>query len=147
MHELCRLQPVFGGQEVGIKPHLWRTGFRLPVVTPFDDGRHRHEYRFGASARLQAEQRATVEYQVEFDIAPAAVCLEVALAFAVRCIDAALQNGQVSLEKMVADAFRHGETLLEPELAEIIVKNAADAARFLAMLEVEVFVAPGFETC
>ena len=58
-------------------------GSRLPVVAPFHHRRQRHQDRFGAAARLQAEQRAAVVHQVELDVAAAAVGLEVALALAV----------------------------------------------------------------
>ena len=67
----------------------------LPVVAPLHERRQRHQDRFGAPARLQAEERAAVAHQVELDVAAAAVGLEVALALAVRqCSCAARRIGR-----------------------------------------------------
>ncbi len=44
--------------------------------------------------------------------------------------------------KLVADALRQGEAPLEAAFVQIIVKDATDAARLVAMLEKEIFVAP-----
>ena len=73
-----------GAQEVAVQPRLGRARLGLPVVAPGHDRRHRHQDALGAPARLQAEQRAAVEHQVELDVAAAPVGLEVALALAVR---------------------------------------------------------------
>ena len=68
----------------------------LPVG-PAGQRRHRHQDRFGAAARLQAEMRAAVPHQVELDIAAAPVQLEVALALAVGRVLAALHDRQVGV--------------------------------------------------
>ncbi len=47
---------------------------------------------------------------------------------------------------MVADAAHERETVFEAPFVEIVEEQAADAARFVAVLEVEVVVAPFFET-
>ncbi len=87
--------PVPVHQEIGVQRRLRGAGCRMPVVAPFHHRRQRHQDRFGAPARLQAEQRAAVEHQVELDIAAAPVRLEVALALAVGHVLAALQDRQV----------------------------------------------------
>ena len=56
----------------------------MPVVFPARERRQRHQNRFGAAAGLQAERSAAVVYEIEFDITPATIQLEAALALAVR---------------------------------------------------------------
>jgi len=138
--------PVAYRQEIGIQRGFGRAGLGMPVVTPFHDRRQRHQDGFGASARLQAEQGAAVEYQVEFDVAAAPVGLEVALALAVGQILAPLQNRQIGAKEGVAHAFRHAESVVEAAFGEIVEEHAADAARFVAVPEKEVAVAPFLET-
>src|SRR5690606_16101389 len=100
------------------------------------------DLRFGASARLQAEQRAAVVDEVELDVAAAPVQLELALAFAEGRRPAPFDDRQVGVEERIADAAREREAALEAAVVEIVEEQAADAARFVAMLEEEILVAP-----
>jgi HemY protein len=84
--DVARLRSYLGkvpGNEIGprlahafVEHRFRRAGFRLPVVAPFDDRWQRHQDRFGAPARLQAEQRAAIPDQIELDVATAPVGLE-----------------------------------------------------------------------
>src|SRR5690606_32210800 len=79
-------QPVARLQEVGIQTSFGRTRLGRPVVLPAHQWRQRHQDRFGATAGLQSERRAAVVHQVEFDVAAAAVQLELSFTFAMRMI-------------------------------------------------------------
>src|SRR5262249_43548090 len=123
-----------------------RARFGLPFVAPLHDRRQRHEDRLRAAARLQPEERAAVPYEVELDVAPAAVRLEVALALAVFAIAALLDDRNVRRKERVAHGAHHREALREIQLAEVVEERAADAARLVAVLEEEIFVARLLET-
>src|SRR3546814_4249984 len=106
--QTCAL-PISRHEKLLVQLGFGRAGFRLPVVLPRRERRHRHQDRFGAAAGLQTEMRAAIPDQIEFDIAPAAIQLPVAFAFAVRHVFAAFDNRQIGVEKMVADAALQGE--------------------------------------
>src|SRR6185437_12164941 len=93
------------------------------------------------SLRLKPEQRAAVPDEIELDVAAAPVRLEVALALAVRHRAPSLDDRRVRVDEVVADASRHRERAREAALVEVVEEDAADAARLVAMLEVEVRVA------
>ena len=59
--------------------------------------------------------------------------------------DALPDDGLVALEEGVSGGLDKSETLVEAGLVEVIEEQPADAARFAAVLEVEVLVAPGLE--
>src|SRR3546814_7589613 len=86
--------------------------------------------------------RAAIPDQIEFDIAPAAIQLPVAFAFAVRHVFAAFDNRQIGVEKMVADAALQGEAPRETADMPVVEEQATDATRFISMLEEEIVVAP-----
>src|SRR4030095_7403055 len=88
------------------------------------------------------ECRAAVPHQVDLDVAAAAVELEVALALAVRRILAAREYRHERGKEMVADPARELEAAIEAAFVQIVVEDPADAARLVAVLEEEVFVAP-----
>src|SRR2546423_190689 len=96
------LFPVAGLQEVFVEPFFRRSGLGLPVVAPGGVRRQRHQDRLGAPARLQAEERPTVVDQVELDIPPAAVELEVPFTLSVRGVLASLEEREVRRNKGVA---------------------------------------------
>src|SRR5437016_8637782 len=127
------LYPVPVRQKVAVQARFAAAWLRLPVVAPFDDRRHRHQDRFVAAARLQPEQCTAVVYQIEFDIAAAPVRLKIAFTLAVRHRLAPLHDRQIGIEEAVADALHHRETLRKVERIEIVEKDAAHAARSLAM--------------
>src|SRR3546814_13118333 len=61
---------------------------------------------FCAPARLQAEQRATIEHQVEFHIASTPVGLEVALFVGVFHVPALFDDGHIGVQEAVAHRTR-----------------------------------------
>ena len=117
----------------------------MPVVAPFHQRRQRHQDGLGAAARLQTEQRAAVIDQVEFDVATAAVSLEIALACGVGNVPAPRDDRQIGVEKAVADAPGQREAALEASLADlvqIVEENPTDAARLVPVFQEKVAVAP-----
>src|SRR5450755_1548839 len=118
----------------------------MPVIAPARDRRKRHEDRLGAAVGLKAEQRAAIVDKIELDVAPAAVCLEIAFAIPVGEILAPEHDRIVRGEKMLTDALRQREAMFEAALVQIVEKNPADAARLVAMPEEKVVVAPGLES-
>ena len=51
--------------------------------------------------------------------------------------------GRIDVEEALADGAREGEIGLRVAGPQIVVEDAADAARLVAVLEVEILVAPG----
>src|SRR5262249_30991301 len=78
--------------------------------------------------------------QVEFDVATAAVLLELLLRLAVRLVLATVGDGQIRLEEGVAGVADEVERLLQLA-GEVVEEDAADAAGLVAVGQVEVFVA------
>ena len=116
----------------------------MPVVAPFHQRRHGKQDGFGAAVGLQAEDGAAINHQIEFDVAPAPVELEVALAFAVWCVFAFLQQRYIGRQVVVAHALLDGEAGVEIRLAQIVEEDAAHTARFVAVLEEKIFITPFF---
>src|SRR5690606_26589955 len=77
------VQPVARSQVVACERRFGRSGLGAVVVFPAHERRQRHQDRFGASTRLQAEDRPAVVQQVELDVAAAAIELERTLALAI----------------------------------------------------------------
>src|SRR5690606_2483456 len=136
--------PVALDQELG-QSRFGRARLGVPVVAPARERRHRAQDRLGASAGLQAEQRAAVVDQVELDVAPAAPGLEVALALAVRFVAVAFDDRRIRVEEGIPDRARERERPLEARLVQVVEEDAADAARLVAVLQEEVVVAPLLE--
>src|SRR5690349_6684981 len=136
------IEPVFHDQEIAVQARFVAARSRRPIVAPTDERRERKKNRFGAPAGLQTEQRTAIPDQIEFDIPAAPIRLEIPLALAIRLILAPRQNRLVGREKVIADRLRQRETALEAAVGDIIEKNAADPARFAAMLEKKILVAP-----
>src|SRR5579885_2271187 len=137
-------RPVPRPQELLVKPCLRRARLRAEIVLPADHRRQRHQDRLGAAARLQAEQRAAVADQVEFDVPAAAELLEGPLPRGVRLLLAALRDRQVGFEEMVAAVLHEGEERFQVPL-QIVEEDAADAARLVPVRQEEVVVAPLLE--
>ncbi len=55
---------------------------------------------------------------------------------------ATLDDGQVRLQEMIADAALIVEAALEAPFVQVVEEQAADAARLVAMLEEEISIAP-----
>ena len=90
---------------------------------------------------LQAEDRAAVVEQVEFDVAAAADQLLLALGLAPGRREILSHQSGIDAQEGAADVLREGEGLV-PVGFQIIVEDAADAARLVAVLEEEILVAP-----
>src|SRR5690606_6708964 len=135
-------QPVARTQVV-VQARLGAAGLGLPAVFEADPRRQAHQDGFGAATALQAEQGAAVPDQVELDVAAAPVQLELALALAVGHVLAPPDDGQVGVQVALADGAGVGEARLEAAGLQVVVEQAADAARLVAVLEEEVAVAPG----
>src|SRR6185369_9968854 len=106
-------EPVLADEKLAQQRGFRAAGRGMPVVAPFYDRRQRHQNRFRAPSRLQAEQGAPVIYQIELDIAAAAISLEIALALIVFHVSAPLGDGQIGAEEAVADALRQAEAVRE----------------------------------
>src|SRR5450631_4840415 len=104
-------QPVACRQKLGVEFFLGTAGIRMPVIAPARDRRKRHEDRLGAAVGLKAEQRAAIVDKIKLDVAPAAVCLEIALAIPVGEILAPQHDRIVRDEKMLTDALRQREAM------------------------------------
>src|SRR3989338_5893846 len=121
------LYPVLRLQELLVQLRFRRPRLRMPVIAPFHQRRHGHQDGFGAAVALQTEDGATVDHQVESARAAAPVQLEIALAFAVRSIHAALENRHIGRQEMIADASLDGEGGGEVLFAEVVEENTPDA--------------------
>src|SRR5476651_59405 len=106
--------------------------------------RQRHQDGLDIAAGHQAELGAAVVQQVELDVAAAANELMLALGRSPRLVHVFAHDRWIGLEERLADVAREGEVLVEVVL-EIIIEDAADAARFVPVREIEVFVAPFLE--
>jgi len=61
------------------------------------------------------------------------------------CSDIPPDDLGIDAEKGTADLLREVEVCLPIAGVEIVVEDAADAAHFAAMRQIEIFVAPGLE--
>src|SRR5690606_31407465 len=117
-----------------------RTGVGVPVVAPPRARRQAHEDALRTPFGLDAELRAPVEEQVELDVTATPDLLEKLLAFAVSLVTPALDDGHVRLQKSPA-GIAHEEERAFGIVAQIVVEDAADAARLLPVRQEEVRVA------
>ena len=120
-------------------------GLGMPVVLPVHHRWQRHQDRLGSAARLQAEQRAAVEHEVELDVASASIGLELALARAVVAVAVAFDDRDVGFEKGIPDRSHQSKARIKAEFMKVVEEHATDAARFVAVLQEEVLVAPFLE--
>src|SRR5579885_1078651 len=100
---------------------------------------------FDITAGFQAEAGAAVIKQVEFDIAAAADQLMAALLFAPRQSHARPNDCRVDADKRLSDRLHKTEVALPIAAVEIINKEAAGAARLVAVFEKKIPVAPRLE--
>src|SRR6185437_10578475 len=108
-------------------------------------GRQRHEDRFDMAAGLEAEERAAVIDEIELDIAAAADELKTPLLLGPALAHVAAHQRRIDAEKRLADIAGEGEIARPIAAVEIVEENSAHAARLVAVLQKEIFVAPGFE--
>src|ERR1043165_2829375 len=106
-------QPISRAEKVCIQARFGRSRFGMPVVFPAHERRQRHQDRFGAAAGLQAEQSAAIVDEIEFDITPTTIQLEVALALAERRRAPTRDDRQIRGQEVIADAALISEAALE----------------------------------
>ena len=116
-----------------------------PRLRPRRLGRQRHQDRLYIAAGLQPKAGTPIIEQVEFDIAAAAHKLMAALFVGPRQPHARPHDRRISTEERFADPADKGKIALPVTAVEIIEKDPAGAARFVAMLKEKIFVAPLFE--
>src|SRR5262245_47927969 len=119
--------------------------FAKPTSRPFHHRRHRGQDRIDIAAGAQPEHGATVVEEVELDIAPAPHELLLALRLAPRRREIAAHEVGIDLEEGTTDVLGEGEVGIPVAGIEPVVEDAADAAHLLAVLEIEILVAPGLE--
>src|SRR5829696_771397 len=106
--------------------------------------RHRRENRIYIAAGLQPKNCAAVVEQVEFDIASAPDQLLLAVGGVPGQGEIAPHEVGIDLQEGAADVLGEGEVGVPIARVMPVVENAADAARFLAMRQMEILVAPLF---
>src|SRR5690606_11820542 len=97
-------------------------------------------------AGLEPEQRAPIKNQVEFDITPATIALEILVGLGPGRVLATLDNGAVGVQITVSQGLHQGKAGVEVARVEVVEEQAAHAAGLLSMLEVEVLVTVLFHT-
>ena len=90
-----------------------RTQLPFIVVLPLHQRRHRHQNGLRPPPGLQAKQCAAIEDEVELDVTPAAVELEIPLSIAVLCQLAAFQDGLVGGGEAIPNGLGELEARLE----------------------------------
>src|SRR6185295_8941732 len=118
---------------------------RRSLSRPRDRGPQRHQNRLDIAAGLQAEQRAAVVQQVEFDVAAAADQLMLALLRGPRPVHALAHDARIGGEHRAPDGLGEGEVLFPVAAVDIVVEDAAGAARLVAVWQEEILVAPFLE--
>src|SRR5664279_2305598 len=104
----------------------------LVISWPLHFGRHRRQDRIDIAAGLQPEDGAAVVEQVEFDVAAAADQLLLAVLGGPWRRKISPDQFGIDFGEGAADALREGEVGVPGARVEPVVKDAADAARFLA---------------
>src|SRR5213592_5117571 len=105
---------------------------------------HRRENRIHIAAGFQPEDCAAVVQQIEFDIASAPDQLLLAIGGVPGEGEIAPDEFGIDFQEGAADVLREGEVGVPVAGIVPVVENAADAARLLAMRQIEIFVAPFF---
>src|ERR1700722_7045058 len=100
---------------------------------PLHFGRHRRQDRIAFHPGLEPGEGAAVVEQGEFDVAAAADQLLLAVLSGPWRAEIAPDQFGIDLCEGAADALRKGEVGVPVAGVEPVVKDAADAARFLAM--------------
>src|SRR5690606_15873388 len=123
------------GRTIRSRPEPRRLG-------PLHHGRHGAEDRLDIAAGLQPEHGAAVVEQVELDIAAAPDQLFLALRVGPGLLHAAGDDVRVDLQEGLADGLGEGEVPLPVAAVVVVVEDAAGAARFIAVGQEEILVAP-----
>src|SRR5215218_8548932 len=118
------------------------SGTGAQPLRPAHCRRHGREDRGDVAARLQAKDRPPVVEQVELYVASAPHLLLDAVFFRPRLGGVAPDDLRIDLEEGLAHMAGEGEVLVRVSGPMVVVEDAADAARLVAVLEEEVLVAP-----
>ncbi|ABC26958.1 ferric pseudobactins receptor protein RF5-like protein [Hahella chejuensis KCTC 2396] len=128
---------------------LDQTGFirarlRRPGILPAHQRRQGHQDGLGSAAGLQTKQGAPVIHQIELHVTTPSIKLERTFPLAISHVFATLHNGRISGQITVPNCAHELERALKSPGVEIIEKQSADAAGFIAMLQIKVVVTPFF---
>src|SRR6185369_10771106 len=122
-----------------------RTSFGFSALTvnlrPLHRGRHGRQDGFYVAAGLEAENGTAVVQEIEFDVATAADELFLAVSFGPRDCEVFANQPWVDSQECSTNVLCERKRLI-PIRFEIIIKYAADAARFVSVLEKKIVVAP-----
>src|SRR5262249_7586342 len=122
-----------------------RTSFGFSALTvilrPLNRGRHGRQDGFNVAAGLQAENGTAVIQEIEFNVATAADQLFLAVSFGPGDCEVPANQPWVDSQECSTNILRECKRLI-PIRFEIIIKYAADAARFVSVLEKKIVVAP-----
>ena len=103
------------------------------TLRPDDTGRHGRQYAVDIAAGFKPEHRSTIIKQVEFDISPALAHLALAILFRKGFGEPAGGYFGININKGAPDILREGKIGLPVSRVQVVVENAAGAARFFAV--------------
>src|ERR1700733_15016063 len=125
----------------------WRSNFSAGLVfasRPLHFRRHRRQDGIYVAAGFQAEHGAAVVEQIELDITAATDQLLFAFSRSPVRIEIPANQFGINFRKGAADFLGEAEVGIPVAGIMMIVENAPDSTGFLAMRQIEIFVAPGF---
>src|SRR3981081_4933179 len=99
------------------------------------------------AAGWQSEDGATVVEQIEFDVTSASDQLLLAVISVPRRLKIAPDKFGIDFQECAANILREGEVGIPVAAVMPVVKNAADAARFLALRKIEILFDPCLGFC
>lgn len=138
--------PVDRVLEDGKQLGLGRALGWLVVVLPGGSSRQGHEDTFDPGARgVQAELGATVEDEVELDVAASSDLLPLFLFVREGHVLAAGHERHVGGHKGIEARLDYAQDVAGRAVVEIVKEKPANASRLLAVLDVEVLVTPFLE--
>src|SRR5262245_36371019 len=111
------------------------------MLRPFHDGRHGRQDGFHVTAGLEAEYGAAVVKQIEFDVAAAADQLFFAVGVIPQQGEILSYQPRIDTQERATDVLRERKGLI-PIRFEIIIKYAANTARFIPVFEKKIVIAP-----
>src|ERR1700755_174681 len=114
---------------------VWSSG-------PFHFRRHRRQDRIDIAAGLQSEDGAAIIQQVELDVTSAPDQLLFAVGGGPGRAEIAPDDFRIDLQETAADILGKGKVGVPVAAVMPVVEDAADAARFLTVRQIEIIVAP-----
>src|SRR5262245_13169345 len=126
----------------GRRPTGWcrpcRSAWLSAGLRPFHFRRHGGENRIDIAAGLQTKDGAAVIEQVEFYIAPAPDQLLLAVGLVPWRVEIAPHQFGIDLQQRAADVLGKREVGIPVAAVVPVVEDAADAARLLAVRQIEI---------